>query len=54
MITLYLLVVNKCLSEAPENYYQVCVDVIVVDVVDVVAVIVVVVRTPTQPQLNLT
>ena len=39
LVTFYLLVVNKCSSEAP-----VCVDVIVVGVADVVVVIVVVVN----------
>ena len=44
LITFYLLVVNKCVSEAPESYYRVFVDVVDVGVGVVVVVIVVVVN----------
>ena len=40
-ITFYLLVVNEFSSEAPESYYLVCVDVVIVGVVVVVIVVVV-------------
>ena len=43
LITLYLLVVNKCSSETPESYHRVCVDVDVGAGVDVVVVNIVVV-----------
>ena len=42
LITLYLLVVNKCSSEAPESYHLVCVDVVAVVCVVVVVNVVVV------------
>ena len=43
LITFYLLVVNKCVSEAPESYYRVFVDVVDVGVGVVVVIVNVVV-----------
>ena len=39
LITLYLQVVNKCSSEAPESYHLVCVDVVAVVCVVVIVVV---------------
>ena len=40
LITLYLQVVNKCSSEAPESYHLFCVDVVTVVCVVVIVVVV--------------